>query len=135
MSTYAKTYAPTFHGMPSHRHWPTSQFHKPLPPPFRNMLGRPTKNKQKLEFDEGRDAKNKKKKKKKKKKKFVERHSSKTSVRNVEGLAITRRLARTQPNQMRHPLVQHQLKEENQKSILVLLHQLHHYPYNNSNHN
>ena len=45
VSTYAKTYAPTFHGMPGHRHWPTSQLDKPLPPSFRNMPGKHTKNK------------------------------------------------------------------------------------------
>ena len=51
--------------MPSHRRWPTFQLDKPLPLPFRNMPGRPTKNKRKPEFDEGRDGK--------KNKNFVER--------------------------------------------------------------
>ena len=80
VSTYAKIYAPTFHGMPGHRHWPTSQLDKPLPPSFRNMPGRPTKNKRKPKFDEGRDGK--KKKKKKKKKNFIERDFKQNKCEN-----------------------------------------------------
>ena len=62
VSTYAKTYALTFHGVPGHKHWSASQLDKHLPPHFRNMPERVTKNKRKPMFDEGRDGKKKNKK-------------------------------------------------------------------------
>ncbi|XP_057520788.1 uncharacterized protein LOC130801045 [Amaranthus tricolor] len=89
VSTYAKTYAPTFHGMPGHRHWPTSQLDKPLPPPFRNMPGRPTKNKRKSEFDEGRDGK--------KKKNFVERDFKQNKCGNCGGLDHYKKTCKNPP--------------------------------------
>ena len=56
----------------------TSQLDKPLLLPFRNMPGRPTKNKRKPEFDEGRDGK-------KKSKNFVERDFKQYKCGNCRG--------------------------------------------------
>ena len=111
VGTNAKTYCSTFHGMPSHKHWPISQLDKPLSPPFRNMQRRPTKTSKgpslmRVEMERRRRI-------------LLKGTLSKTSVGTVERLAITKRLARTHRNKMRHPRVQHQLKEEEQKSILV----------------
>ena len=60
VSTYLRTYSPVFHGMPGHKQWSLSTLAKPLPSPFRNMLGRPSKKKRKPEADDGRDVKKKK---------------------------------------------------------------------------
>ncbi|XP_057540692.1 uncharacterized protein LOC130818544 isoform X1 [Amaranthus tricolor] len=65
--------------MLGHRHWPTSQLVKPLPPPLRNMPERPTKNKRKPEFVEGRDGM-------KKNKNFVERDFKQNKCGNCGGL-------------------------------------------------
>ena len=65
---------------------PTSQLDKSLPPPFRNMPGRPTKNKQKPEFDEGRDGK--------KKKNFVERDFKQNKCGNCGGLGHYKKTCR-----------------------------------------
>ena len=61
--------------MLGHKHWPTFQMDKPLPPPFRNMPGRPIKNKRKPKFDEGRDGM-------KKNKNFVERDFKQNKCEN-----------------------------------------------------
>ncbi|XP_057529748.1 uncharacterized protein LOC130808285 [Amaranthus tricolor] len=60
VSTYVRTCSPIFHGMPGHKQWTSSKLARPLPPPFRNMPGRPSKKKRKPEADEGRDGKKKK---------------------------------------------------------------------------
>ena len=57
VKTYAKTYRPRFHGMPSHKMWPTSTNPKSLPPTFRKMHGRPNKRKRRLEVDEAKGGK------------------------------------------------------------------------------
>ena len=60
VSTHVKTYSPIFHGMPGHKQWSSSTVARPLPTPFRNMPGRPSKKKRKPEANEGRDGKKKK---------------------------------------------------------------------------
>ena len=60
VSTYVRTCSPIFHGMPGHKQWTSSKLARPLPPPFRNMPGRPSKKKRKPEADKGRDGKKKK---------------------------------------------------------------------------
>ncbi|XP_021752507.1 mucin-5AC-like [Chenopodium quinoa] len=40
VSTYAATYAPIFKAMPGYKQWETQPYLKPLPPPYRKMLGR-----------------------------------------------------------------------------------------------
>ncbi|XP_057522588.1 uncharacterized protein LOC130802597 [Amaranthus tricolor] len=74
VSSYAKTCAPTFHGMLGHR----------------NMPGRPTKNKRKLEFDEGSDGK-------KKKKSFVERDFKQNKCGNYGGLDHYKKTCKNPP--------------------------------------
>ncbi|XP_048496312.1 uncharacterized protein LOC125495592 [Beta vulgaris subsp. vulgaris] len=55
VETYAKAYAPTFKAMLGHNQWDTTQFPKPLPPPYRKMVGRPKLKKRKKEAGEGEE--------------------------------------------------------------------------------
>lgn len=55
VETYAKAYAPTFKAMPGHNQWDTTQYPKPLPPPYRKMVGRPKLKKRRKEAGEGEE--------------------------------------------------------------------------------
>lgn len=46
VETYAKSYSPSMRAMPGHQQWDVTSYPRPLPPPHRNMPGRPLKKKE-----------------------------------------------------------------------------------------
>ncbi|XP_048501563.1 uncharacterized protein LOC125497894 [Beta vulgaris subsp. vulgaris] len=55
VETYAATYVPKLRGMPGQLQWEQTDYPKPLPPPHRNLPGRPSNHKRKKEVGEDQE--------------------------------------------------------------------------------